>query len=264
MTRQTPGLRDSIKRNLAEIVALHEEILDELNRLVPYLGPSQFEVPAASRFPSIQLRRKAHTHRRWRSLDAVPEDENIHYSALEEPDALADPQLAAAVARIFGKRMSRFFVYKEYGAKYEMMAADIAMASAGVPEWESFRNGLEALALTVGSARRYLHASKKSSTLGDLVIKKLDAVARNQIRSYGRIQLCGALHVTWQSGGQVKGQHMICLLYEQVLCLATAGKADPIYTIMACIDLDGARIKNSLNQPGEFDLRRGTAATAGF
>lgn len=66
--------------------------------------------------------------------------------------------------------MTRFFAYKEYGAKYQMMATDIAMSSANIPEWETFRKGLEALALTVGSASRYLHADKKSSTLSDLVM----------------------------------------------------------------------------------------------
>lgn len=105
MARQTPGLRDSIKRNLTEIILLHEEILDELNRLVPYSTPTKLNVSSGYRSPHSPSQRNSLSHRRWKSLDSVPEDSNIDLSALEEPDALADPQLAAAVARIFGKRV---------------------------------------------------------------------------------------------------------------------------------------------------------------
>lgn len=87
------------------------------------------------------------------------------------------------------------------------------------------------------------------------VLQKLDAVTRNQIRSYGRIQLCGTLHVCWQSGQQVKGQYMICLLYNRVFCLATAGKVDPIYTIMACIDLSEARIESTCSRRGNVEAQ---------
>ena len=44
---------------------------------------------------------------------------------------------------------------------------------------------------------------------------------------------------------------MICLLYKDVLCLASAGKVDPIYTIMACINLNGAKIEDIDNGRGK-------------
>lgn len=48
----------------------------------------------------------------------------------------------------------------------------------------------------------------------------------------------------------VEGQYMIALLYQDVLALATAGKVDPIYTIMACINLNGARVEEADNGRG--------------
>jgi hypothetical protein len=50
---------------------------------------------------------------------------------------------------------------------------------------------------------------------------------------------------------------MICLLYQDTLCLAAAGKVDPIYVIMACINLQGARLE-------DVDNGRGMGATSTF
>lgn len=73
--------------------------------------------------------------------------------------------------------------------------------------------------------------------------------------------MCGALHICWQAKDiTVDGQYMVCLLYQDVLCLAEAGKFDPIYTIMACINLNGAKIEDVDNGRGKatavFSLSR--------
>lgn len=47
------------------------------------------------------------------------------------------------------------------------------------------------------------------------------------------------------------GQYFICLLYRHVLCLASAGKVDPIYTIVACISIDDIRIEEVDNGRGK-------------
>lgn len=76
-------------------------------------------------------------------------------------------------------------------------------------------------------------------------------MSKNQIRSFGHIRLCGTLHVCWQTNDGVEGQYFICLLYRHVLCLASAGKIDPIYTIMACINLDDVRLEEVDNGRGK-------------
>lgn len=80
--------------------------------------------------------------------------------------------------------------------------------------------------------------------------QKLDAASKNRVRSFGFISLCGALHVCWQSPQNVEGQYFICLMYRDVLCLATAGKVDPIYTIHACIRLSSMRVEDADNGRG--------------
>lgn len=100
---QAIGLRSSINRNLTEIVELHEEILSELHRVVPDSEYTQGDSQPLIVPSSSHLHAKIHSHRRWRSLDAVPENEE---GSIEQPRGLlADPQTAADVARIFSKRV---------------------------------------------------------------------------------------------------------------------------------------------------------------
>jgi hypothetical protein len=103
---QAVGLRSSINRNLTDIIELHEEILGELHRAVPDSEYTQNDLQPAIVPSSSHLRAKAEGHRRWRSLDAVPENEDKPIAFEPPRGLLADPQTAADVARIFGKRVS--------------------------------------------------------------------------------------------------------------------------------------------------------------
>ena len=67
--------------------------------------------------------------------------------------------------------MNRFFIYEEYGAKYELMIRDVASAHQILPQWETYQKGLEALAASLGSAHQHVDHSKKSLTIGDLLVK---------------------------------------------------------------------------------------------
>lgn len=222
--------------------------------------------------------------------------------------------------------MNRFFVYEEYGAKYEMMIRDIASAHRTMPQWETYQKGLETLAFSLGPSGTRAAKSKKSLTIGDLLVKpiqrvckypllfaellkytpvadspyahmeiegalvrlreatsqinratddarvktvlektwklqdrlvfpesRLDAASKNRIRSFGHIQLCGVLYACWQAkGGGVQGQYMVTLLYKDWLCLASASKADQIYTLQACIPLSQIKIEAVDNGRGRM------------
>lgn len=165
------GLRSSINRNLADIVELHEELLGELHRAVPDSEYSQLDLPPRSRH-------HIHNHRRIRSLDVVPED-NESISWLDTvPGMVAEPNIAADVAKVFTKKMNRFFVYEEYGAKYEMMMKDIASAHRTMPQWELYQKGLETLASSLGPTSHHGAKSKKSLTIGDLLVKPIQRVCK--------------------------------------------------------------------------------------
>lgn len=82
------------------------------------------------------------------------------------------------------------------------------------------------------------------------VLQNIDAVSKDRVRSFGHVRLCGTLYICWQTQDGVDGQYLICLLYPNVLCLAYAGKVDPIYTIKACIDVREVKVEDADNGRG--------------
>ena len=104
---------------------------------------------------------------------------------------VAEPQVAEEVAKIFGKRvrwyqipadvvlrsltfpkMNRFFIYKEYGAKYEMMIKDIASVQRAIPALDTHVKGIEILASSLGSEKKRNEDTKKRAlSIGDLLVK---------------------------------------------------------------------------------------------
>jgi hypothetical protein len=69
--------------------------------------------------------------------------------------------------------MNRFFLYEEYGAKYELMIRDVASTYRTMPQWEAYQKGLEALASSLNSLNRQddISSSRKALTVGDLLVK---------------------------------------------------------------------------------------------
>lgn len=67
--------------------------------------------------------------------------------------------------------MNRFFIYKEYGAKYELMMKDVAAAHRSIPFWDEHQKGLETLATTLGSTRTFDLDTRKALTVSDLLVK---------------------------------------------------------------------------------------------
>lgn len=95
------GLRSSINQNLTDIVELHEEMLGDLHRAVPHSEYTQPDNPLQL-LPPPPVR----GHHRWRSLDAVPEDRDGVSWLRDVPGVLAEPQIAAEVAKVFSKKVS--------------------------------------------------------------------------------------------------------------------------------------------------------------
>ena len=105
------SLRSSINRNLNDIVELHDEILGELHRAIPFSEYNQVDLPTPIATTISQSHTQSHAqavgHRRWRSLDAVPEHSDDICWLQATPGMLADAQVGAEVAKIFGKRVSQ-------------------------------------------------------------------------------------------------------------------------------------------------------------
>ena len=88
-----------------------------------------------------------------------------------------------------------------------------------------------------------------------LMPSKPDARSASSIRALGHVQLCGVLHVCWQTKGGVDGQYLICLLYRDFLLLASAPKTDraeQAYAVQACIGLSELRVEETDNGKGKL------------
>ena len=67
--------------------------------------------------------------------------------------------------------MSQFFVYEEYGARYESMLSEISSTFKAIPNIQIYERGIEALANTLAPISTRDGISKKGLTFGDLLIK---------------------------------------------------------------------------------------------
>lgn len=106
-----------------------------------------------------------------RDILSLHEELSNRLRALERTTRfIADGKEAAEAAVLFGTMMSRFFIYEEYGAKYEDMLKNMAAASKNIPNWELYQRGFEMLSNSIapGDDRAL---NKKSLSFGDLHIK---------------------------------------------------------------------------------------------
>ncbi|KAI1433737.1 Dbl homology domain-containing protein [Xylaria sp. CBS 124048] len=167
------GLRSSINQNLTDIIELHEEILGELHHIVPDSEYSQPDHIVVNPILPVDG-----GHHRWHSLDSVPEDKGGRSWLQSVPSVIAEPSVAAEVAQIFGKKINRFFIYEEYGARYELMIKDIASTHRTLPHWEHYQKGIEALAASLSATNNNTRPSRKSLTIGDLLVKPIQRICR--------------------------------------------------------------------------------------
>ena len=73
-------------------------------------------------------------------------------------------------------QLSRFFLYEEYGAKYESMLRNMAMLSKIIPNWSTYERGIEALVNSFFPQSGVLEGNKKGLTHEDLLIKVYKSV----------------------------------------------------------------------------------------
>lgn len=83
----------------------------------------------------------------------------------------ANPKEAAEIAVVFGQIMHRFFLYEEFGSKYEEMLHNVGLASQNISDWENYQRGFEKLNNSIVPTERGIFKRKKSLTFGDLHIK---------------------------------------------------------------------------------------------
>ncbi|MCJ1469436.1 hypothetical protein MMC07_008069 [Pseudocyphellaria aurata] len=174
--RKSPQIRS----NITEILTLHEELLIQIRRVMP---DSELKSDPDGSGP---LKVK---HTRWRSVDspsaaigagtmhvARRSIETTWFGRPKRGVLVSEPREVAEVAKVFGRLMGRFFVYEEYGAKYESMLLEMTSTSKTIPNFQIYERGIEALAHSLASTSTRTSYSRKGMTFEDLLIKNTPSI----------------------------------------------------------------------------------------
>ncbi|KAK3683238.1 hypothetical protein LTR37_020413 [Vermiconidia calcicola] len=187
--------RSSAQKNITEILRLHNELLGNLHSVVPFAEHDQRAAKA------VQESTMMRSHTRWHSVDVVPSRStpvrsklasirngrrslNISRSSAEDDIIMCcSPQIVAKVARTFASYVgrSRFAVYEDYGANYELVQRDVDEIQRGILAWPDFDRAIEALSAHVNPVKSREANRKKAMTVKDLLIKPIQRLPRYEL-----------------------------------------------------------------------------------
>ncbi|MCJ1401366.1 hypothetical protein MMC11_004578 [Xylographa trunciseda] len=165
--------------NITEILVLHENLLCRLRNIVPSSTTKSMMdnvIPRHARRYSVNS--PALTSNKKTQFDVRRSLDVSKYKSSQEARLISDPTEAANVAIIFEELMSQFFVYEEYGARYETMLCDMTLTSKNIPNWHAYERGIEALANTLAPVNVREGCNRKGLTFGDLLIKPIQRVCK--------------------------------------------------------------------------------------
>ncbi|KAL8673078.1 MAG: hypothetical protein Q9168_002501 [Polycauliona sp. 1 TL-2023] len=171
-----------IQQNVMEILALHQDLLVQIQHFI--IGPvgqtARRELPTQRK---QSRRRSIHGHQITSAITGlVHTARSSHDSARpvnsKENTIPADTKNVTEVAKIFSKTLSRFFVYEEYGAKYDLMLREMSSISKSITNWHAFERSIEALANSLASSSGSEESARKGLSFEDLLIKPIQRICK--------------------------------------------------------------------------------------
>lgn len=92
--------------------------------------------------------------------------------------APTDISSVAAITEIFERLLGRFFIYEEYGARYELMLREMILTSKSINNWHAFERSIEALANSLATSEGSEESAKKGLAFEDLLIKPIQRICK--------------------------------------------------------------------------------------
>ncbi|KAG8533674.1 uncharacterized protein KY384_001415 [Bacidia gigantensis] len=161
-----------VERNLSEILVLHEELLIHMKLFLSEPCSKAAQSPSKHRRSnSSENDSKSGKNGKRDSHKSLRSKESLWFRQNKAQALASEPKEAADIARVFGNMMPRFFIYEEYGARYETMLQLVASTSKTIPNWWAFERGIEALMNSLLPKQHIEERQKKGLTLEDLLIK---------------------------------------------------------------------------------------------
>ncbi|KAL8800444.1 MAG: hypothetical protein Q9223_007301 [Gallowayella weberi] len=171
-----------IQQNVTEILALHEDLLAQIQHLIidPKSHTVRREMPS---LPNKSRRRSVNGHQLASAITGLVLTARTSIDSARPPhlkvgSTPADTNSVAEVARVFGNMLGRFFVYEEYGARYESMLRELSTNSKSIPNWHAFERSIEALANSLASSSGSEESVKKGLAFEDLLIKPIQRICK--------------------------------------------------------------------------------------
>ncbi|KAL8690770.1 MAG: hypothetical protein Q9218_003863 [Villophora microphyllina] len=308
-----------INHNVTEILELHQDLLCQMQQVMKGSVTQLAGLQQDKAHQSKQHNRRSNDAHRIASAvaglvhTARTSFESARPGHPRTHPTPADTHKVLEIAKIFGRTMNRFFVYEDYGAKYDVMMRDSAQTLKSITNWHAFERSIEALANSLASSGASDEPAKKGLSFGDLLVKPVqrickypllfeklfgstwesdsaeahaalkkvlgqlrkaaentnsaidDPEAQARIQRSWRLQdllilpdvvnlppslrllgdpgLCGILYVAYESGQEICGEYMLCVLFQSYLLLAAQQSEADRYDVAALINLSDTQVR---------------------
>ncbi|PQE12764.1 Round spore protein [Rutstroemia sp. NJR-2017a BBW] len=161
------SLRKSIVLTLKDIWSLNNDLYRDIASIVSKC--QKFTTPDPSGKPMVK------GHKRWQSLGGIPSD-------LNQQRHLGDPKVAGDIAKIFGSKVHRLFVYEPYG----IMFAEVNTTYRTTEEWKDLNLAIQSTEELIASIDERESGTRKSRSFMDYFIKPVQRIAKYEVL-FGRL-----------------------------------------------------------------------------
>jgi hypothetical protein len=177
-------VRSSILKNIHDLLALHEKLLDRLHQ-ASYNAAARRWADTTSP-PHLGLPRY---HKRWKSLGSSTaakfgrnhrrtrtSTESSELSRGHTYLGGAEPRDVADVAAIFRELLNEFLLYEEYCANHGLISQELQRRAPA--HWSTYESGMESLARSLVALDQKTQNARKGLTVGDLLIKPIQRMTK--------------------------------------------------------------------------------------
>ncbi|KAL8909936.1 MAG: hypothetical protein Q9171_004757 [Xanthocarpia ochracea] len=171
-----------IQQNVTEILALHEDLLAQIQHFIiePVPPMARRELPVQ---PKQSRHRSMNGHHIASAITGLVHTARTSHDSTRPVNSKENPippdtSNVTEVAKIFGKILSHFFVYEEYGANYELMLREMSSTSRSIANWHAFERSIEALANSLASPTGSEECARKGLSFEDLLIKPIQRICK--------------------------------------------------------------------------------------
>ncbi|PQE04028.1 Round spore protein [Rutstroemia sp. NJR-2017a BVV2] len=165
------SLRKSIVLTLKDIWSLNNDLYRDIASIVSKC--QKYTTPDPSGKPMVK------GHKRWQSLGGIPSD-------LNQQRHLGDPKVAGDIAKIFGSKVHRLFVYEPYGIMFAEVLSQVNTTYRTTEEWKDLNLAIQSTEELIASIDERASGTRKSRSFMDYFIKPVQRIAKYEVL-FGRL-----------------------------------------------------------------------------